>query len=132
VIFVDTSFWIAHARPGDSHHADAARLTREYERARLATSNLVLGETWSFLRRCEGRQGAFEWLDRTLADVRVAVERVDEEVEDQAWVWMRAHDGRPYFFVKATSFALMRELGIEEAFAFGGAFAVAGFVELRA
>ncbi|MGH3132570.1 MAG: type II toxin-antitoxin system VapC family toxin [Gaiellaceae bacterium] len=132
MIFVDTSFWIAHARPGDGYHADAARLTREYARARLVTSNLVLGETWSFLRRSEGQEGAFEWLDRTRADVKVAVSRIDEALEDEAWAWMRAHRERPYFFVKATSIALMRNLGLEEALAFGGAFAAAGLVELRA
>jgi hypothetical protein len=132
VIFVDTSFWIAHARPGDSHHADAARLTHEYMRARLVTSNLVLAETWSFLRRSEGHEGAFDWLDRTHADVSVAVSRVDEALEAEAWAWLRAHRERPYFFVKATSIALMRKLGINEALAFGGAFAAAGFIELRA
>jgi uncharacterized protein len=132
VIFVDSSFWIAHAMPADSYHVDAARLTQKHERARLATSNLVLGETWSFLRRLEGRQRAFDWLDRTLAEVRVAVERVDEEIESQAWVWLRTHEERPFFFVKATSFALMHRLGITQAFAFGGLFATAGFDELRA
>jgi predicted nucleic acid-binding protein len=41
------------------------------------------------------------------------------------------NDERPYSFVDATSFALMRKLRIEEALAFDGDFAAAGFVELR-
>ena len=52
-------------------------------------------------------------------------------VEDEAWGWLRAHDERPYSFVDATSFALMRELRITEALAFDGDFAAAGFTELR-
>jgi hypothetical protein len=45
--------------------------------------------------------------------------------------WLRHHDERPCSFVDATSFALMRSLGIREALAFDGVFAAAGFVELR-
>jgi predicted nucleic acid-binding protein len=52
-------------------------------------------------------------------------------MEDECWRWLRAHDERPYSFVDATSFALMRKLRIEKALAFDGDFAAAGFVELR-
>lgn len=43
----------------------------------------------------------------------------------------RTHDERPYSFVDATSFALMRSLKIRQALAFDGDFTAAGFVELR-
>ena len=59
------------------------------------------------------------------------VERVEPEVEADAWAWLREHDERPYSFVDATSFVLMRKLRIREALAFDGDFAAAGFVELR-
>jgi len=131
VIFVDSSFWIAQAMPRDGRYPDAARLTGRYDKARLLTSSLVLSETWTFLRRREGHQRAFAWLDRTRADVRIRMERVDEDVEERAWTWLRLHDERPYSFVDATSFALMRKLRIREALAFDGDFAAAGFVELR-
>ena len=58
--------------------------------------------------------------------------RVDRDLEDEAWAWLRLHDERPYSFVDATSFALMRKLRLTDALAFDGGFAAAGFNELRA
>ena len=63
---------------------------------------------------------------------RTRVMRIDDRLEQEAIQWLRRHDERPYSFVDATSFALMRSLGIQEALAFDGDFAAAGFVELRA
>ena len=61
-----------------------------------------------------------------------AVERAGEALEAEAWAWLRVHDERPYSFVDATSFALMRKKRITDALAFDGDFAAAGFNELRA
>lgn len=132
MIFADSSFWIAEIRPQDRLHGDAERLARSCRDMPVATSNLVLGETWTFLRRKNGHGPATAWLDRLLRSVVVQVERIDAELENEAWTWLRAHDERAYSFVDATSFALMRKLRIREALAFDGDFAAAGFVELRA
>ena len=115
----------------DSHFDEANRLAASHAGSALTTSNLVVGETWSFLRRREGHAVAMRWVDRLRAGVRVGVEPVTREVEEEAWAWLRIHAERPYSFVDATSFALMRRLGIREALAFDGDFAAAGFVELR-
>jgi uncharacterized protein len=56
---------------------------------------------------------------------------VSEELEGDALHWLRRHDEREYSFVDATSFAFMRAKGIQEALAFDGDFAAAGFTELR-
>jgi len=71
------------------------------------------------------------WLDTVLGEIAVAVERVDDELEAEAWAWLRVHDERSYSFVDATSFALMRRKRITDALAFDGDFAAAGFNELR-
>ena len=71
-------------------------------------------------------------LPRCLARTkRLNVVFVSEDLESQALRWLRRHDERPYSFVDATSFALMRSLRIKEALAFDGDFTAAGFVELR-
>jgi len=51
VIFVDSSFWVGLADELDGRHAEATVLLRRQERVQLVTTNHVLGETWTFLRR---------------------------------------------------------------------------------
>lgn len=131
MIFVDTSFLVAYAVTSDSRHPDAIALKEPFSREALVTSTIVLGETWTTLRRRLGHARTRGWVDGLWALEHVRVERVDQAVEDQAWAWLRVHDERPYSFVDATSFALMRKLRIREALAFDGDFAAAGFVELR-
>ena len=128
--FVDTSFWFARAIARDRRHANALELSARLPNERLVTSNLVLGETWTLLSRRSGYRSAIRWLD-VLRSERIVVERVDAVLEDEAWAWLRVHDERPYSFVDATSFALMRKLRITDALAFDGDFAAAGFTELR-
>jgi predicted nucleic acid-binding protein len=130
VIFVDSSFWIAQRLARDARHADAVMLEATCAREALVTSSTVIGETWTFLRRRADHGVATRWLDRVRNAAQVAIERIDSDLEDEAWAWLRVHQERPYSFVDATSFALMRKLRIEEALAFGGDFAAAGFVEL--
>ena len=129
MIFVDSSFWIAQQLDRDAHHTTAIRLEEGVGPA-TTTSDAVLAETWTYLRRRSGHANAWSWLDRVQSSA-VGVMRVDERIESEAWAWLRVHDERPYSFVDATSFALMRKLRIREALAFDGDFAAAGFVELR-
>jgi predicted nucleic acid-binding protein len=129
--FVDSSFWIALSLRRDAHHAEARDIWAVGQKA-LITTNHVAGETWTFLRRRDGHRIAARFLNSTLSSLVVTMLHVDEELEADAWRWLRRHDERPYSFVDATSFALMRRRRIREALAFDGDFSAAGFVELRA
>jgi predicted nucleic acid-binding protein len=131
VIFVDSSYWIAEAIPRDGRHEAAACLAGTLSAARLTTSDAIVGETWTFLRRRTGYRYAIRWLDTVVASSNLMVSRIDEALEEEAWAWLRVHDERPCSFVDATSFVLMRKLRISDALAFDGAFAAAGFNELR-
>lgn len=132
MIFVDSSFFIARFLPRDGRHVDAVASDRATSTSRLLSSNLVIGETWTFLRRRVGYAPSMKWLDAVLGRVAVTVEAIDPELEAEAWAWLRVHDERPYSFVDATSFALMRRKHIAAALAFDGDFAAAGFNEVRA
>ena len=128
--FVDTSFWVAYRFRGDDHHADAVRLWVDRSQP-LVTTNHIVGETWTFLRRRAGHSEAVGFIDNVQASARLSIATVDEAAEASAWEWLRRHDERAYSFVDATSFAVMRRERISEALAFDGDFTAAGFVELR-
>lgn len=133
--FADTSWWVAWALPADARHADALGALGQLGRAeQILTSDLVLGETWTFLRRKDSHRTALALLDRVDALVsaqRLVVHRVTEDQEAAAWDWLRRHDEREYSFVDATSFRVMRDRRLREALAFDQDFAAAGFIEVR-
>jgi predicted nucleic acid-binding protein len=132
LIFADTSFLVAGLIRRDQHHETAVRLSRQVAGRRIVTTNHVRGEAWTWVRRRAWHGKAVEMLDN-LDDPQghVRVSEVSAQMEDEALRWLRQHDEREYSFVDATSFAFMRARGIEEALAFDGDFAAAGFTELR-
>ena len=134
--FADTGWWVAWALPGDARHHDALGMLAALGRSeQVLTSNLVVGETWTFLRRKDSHRTAVAFLDRidalTKADCLV-IHGVTDDQEMAAWEWLRKHDERVYSYVDATSFRVMRDRRLREALAFDQDFAAAGFVEMRA
>jgi predicted nucleic acid-binding protein len=114
----------------DEHHPEAVHLWSDRSRP-LVTTNLVIGETWTFLRRRVGHAEAMGFYEAVAASPRLSILSVGPAAETAAWSWLRRHDERDYSFVDATSFEVMREQRISEALAFDGDFSAAGFVELR-
>lgn len=132
MIFVDTSFFVAMLLGKDPHHGEAVDLAGRHGGAGWLTTNHVVGETWTYLRRRAGHGPAVAFLDAVEASPRVHVVHVAADTEQEATSWLRRHDEREYSFVDATSFATMRRQRIPNALAFDGDFAAAGFSELRA
>jgi predicted nucleic acid-binding protein len=132
MVFVDSSFWIALRFHRDSRHAFARDLFARHGDQPLVTTNLVRGETWTFLRSRMGHGAAVDFLDRLRISKRVEIVRVSEAMEDDSLDWLRQRDERAYSLVDATSFEVMRRRRIGSALAFDGDFSAAGFVELRA
>jgi uncharacterized protein len=124
-------FWVALQLARDERHAPASELWRARGREPLLTTNHVLGETWTFLRRRAGHPAAVAFVAAAVRSPALVVVHVDGDLEADAWRWLRRRDERPYSFVDATSFAVMRRRRLTEALAFDGDFAAAGFVEVR-
>jgi predicted nucleic acid-binding protein len=135
VKFADTGWWVAWALPGDSRHEQALRMLAALgPTEQVLTTNLVVGESWTSLRRKDSHRSALAFLDRVdilVTDDRLVVHRVTDDQEGMAWDWLRRHDEREYSFVDATSFRVMRDRRLREALAFDRDFAAAGFVEVQ-
>lgn len=133
--FADTGWWVAWGLPGDARHQAALRMLGGLGRTeQVLTTNLVVGESWTFLRRKDSHRSAVALLDRLdqlVENDRLVVHRVTEEQEAAAWEWLRRHDEREYSFVDATSFRVMRDRRLREALAFDQDFAAAGFIEAQ-
>jgi predicted nucleic acid-binding protein len=136
VKFADTSWWVAWTMPRDRRNAQAVQIGESLgSNEQILTSNLVVGETWTVLRRKDSHRTAVDFLERVdlLEDHgQLLLHRVTEEQELAAWAWLRRHDERVYSFVDATSFRIMRDRRMREAFAFDQDFEAAGFIEVRA
>ena len=132
MIFADSSFLIAFMIGRDRHHDAATHLYGAMAERRVVTTNHVRGETWTWMRARSWHGKAVEFLNSVSGSAsHIEVMRLPPEPEDEALDWLRTHDEREYSFVDATSFAYMRAKGIQDALAFDGDFAAAGFTELR-
>jgi predicted nucleic acid-binding protein len=133
--FADTGWWVAWALPDDDRHGDAVGMLAALgESEQVLTTNLVVGETWTFLRRKDSHRTAVAFLDRvdSLGESgRLVIHRVSEKQESTSWKWLRRHDERAYSFVDATSFRVMRDRRLREALAFDQDFAATGFIEVH-
>ena len=133
--FADTSWWAALILPSDARHGDALKMRMlVHGSEQVLTTNLIVGETWTLLRRKAGHRYAVGFLDRVellVSEGKLLVHAVTGDEESRAWRWLRRHDERVYSFVDATSFEVMRARRLREVLAFDNDFTAAGFIELR-
>lgn len=133
MVFMDTSGWIAVAKPKDAYH-DVARLQYArllMRRVPLFTSNYVIDETMTRLRYDVGHSIACRFYDkyeRAENQHLVTTLWVDEDVTRQAWQIFQKYSDQKLSFTDCTSFALMQNNGIKEAFALDAHFEMFGFM----
>lgn len=128
LVFCDTSALYAVANRDDESHVAASRIwTRlvEEEQLRAITTNYVVVETFSLAQRRRGLRAA-----RAIAEALhdcIEVAFVDEDLHRAAIDECLQRRRRTVSLVDYVSFAFMRRLGIQVAFAFDRHFAEQGF-----
>lgn len=126
-VFLDTSGILALLNPLDEQHRRARRAFQALsaQRTPLVTTSLVLVETYALLGRRLGLNAvrAFRSELAPLAEVVW----VDEPVFESGLDHLLARKKRDLSLVDTVSFLVMRQLGLEQAFAFDPHFEDEGF-----
>jgi predicted nucleic acid-binding protein len=139
-MFVDTSAYFAVAVPGDRDHEAAQTLWRRLAAGRYAlyTTNLIIAETHVLLKsrltrgssRDHARTVARQVIEEIYRSVVTFVPLFPED-EQMALAILAQFSDQDFSFTDAASFAIMRRLGIQVAFAFDDDFITAGFIDIR-
>lgn len=131
-VFMDSAGFLALWDAGDEHHAAAGALQEELagKRRRFVTSEYVVDETITLLRRRHSHAAASDFLDTVERSEALRLEWIGPERFHAAATLFRRHADKEWSFTDCVSFALMRELRIREAFTTDHHFRQAGFVPL--
>ena len=126
-VFVDTSGFYAMLVENDVNHESAkawwtATLLSEYG---LVTSNYVVVETGALLQSRVGLAAVRRFVQDVLSAVEV--QWVSPEIHEAATDALLSSNRRGLSLIDCSSFALMRRLGITDAFTFDPHFAQQGF-----
>lgn len=133
MIFVDTGAWFALKATDDRFHDDAVTFYDELVTGRhgsLVVSDYILDETATLLMDTKESAIAVSFLDEVLNSKSVRLVWVDPQLFHRAVRSFKSSGSRGWSFTDCTSFELMGELNIKQAFAFDRHFSEAGFNQL--
>ena len=132
-IFVDTWAWIAINDSHDMLHHVASSIHRDLlsQRYLYITSNFVLAETYTLLRRRVSAKRAFSfgYEVRRITDLNILnTITITPEIEREAWHLFEMYESvNGLSYTDCTSFAAMKARGLRQAFTNDEHFAMAGF-----
>jgi predicted nucleic acid-binding protein len=127
-VFVDTSALLATLNADDVNHASASDVLRRYVDVPLVTHNYVVLETTALLQRRFGLAAVRLLSERLLPALTVIW--IDADRHERAMTSLLTRRRRSVSLVDWASFDLMRELGIQDAFAYDDDFTREGFTLL--
>jgi len=133
VIFVDTSAWYALEVEDDENHASARALREELRKGRygaLLTSDYVLDEAVTLLRMRKGAEPSFRFAHKVFRSKSVSVVWIDRPIFEAALKLLGERQDKRWSLTDCTSFVIMDQLRVKQAFAFDENFRQAGFTRL--
>jgi predicted nucleic acid-binding protein len=130
VIFVDTSAWYAIEVEDDLNHKAAHNFLTEIASGKFGiaiTTDYVIDETLTLLRTRRDLASALSFIAKVTKSKSIRVFWINEDLFQKTLEVFKKSNGKTWSFTDCTSFALMRELNIKEAFSFDKHFNQAGF-----
>jgi uncharacterized protein len=134
MIFVDTSAWLALVDSRDRNHSAALQVARRLahgEFGKQATTNYVMAESMTIIRRRLGLDGAVKFAAGLESSREVRVFWIEPVHHREAVKLMIGRPDKLWSLFDCTSFVVMHSLGINSAFAFDDDFEQAGFTAVR-
>lgn len=112
-LFVDTAAWIGLEVINDEHHPAAEAFRQESGRAyQWVTTNWILWEAGTWLRRRAGHVSAVRFGERLLVSGKLEIVTVTPRLEMGAWDSFRRYEDKNFGFIGCISFATMKALGV--------------------
>ena len=133
MIFVDTSAWYAVEVEDDVNHEAACKFLSRIASGKHGvsiTTDYILDETLTLLRSRRDLASASGFIDKIWKSKSLRVFWINEDLLEKALNIFRKSDRKSWSFTDCTSFALMRELSVSEAFSFDNHFREAGLQAL--
>ncbi|HQD40780.1 MAG TPA: PIN domain-containing protein, partial [Bacillota bacterium] len=114
-VFVDTSAWIAVSLEKAHYHKPARSVYFDLlESSTLVTTNFILAEVYTSLRKAIGAEQALAFLRFIHASPRIVVVRADRTVEKDAERILAKYSDHEFSYTDAVSFAVMKKRNIKE------------------
>src|SRR5208283_383744 len=133
MIFVDTSAWYASEVEDDINHEQARKFLHQLASGKhgvAVTTDYVLDETLTLLRSRRGLPPALAFIDKIRKSKSIRVFWVNENLFEKALSLFSSKSDVTWSFTDCTSFALMKDLSLAEAFTFDRHFMEAGLGKL--
>ncbi|MFN4856075.1 MAG: type II toxin-antitoxin system VapC family toxin [Pseudanabaena sp.] len=133
-ILIDTSAWAAISDNKDRHHASALNFIKKINgKYKLITTNYVLDETYTLLLMNAGYQTTIAFkqrIDIMVASQVLEIVWIDDSIANRSWqIFTKFNVDKEWSFTDCTSYAVMKQLNIAEAFILDHHFAQMGFVK---
>lgn len=129
---MDTAGWVACADAADLKHVKSMEARDRWLSAGggLVTTDYVVDETLTVIRRRLGLAAAEAWFRQVDASRRLRWELVDPSRAEKARRWFFEYRDKEFSFTDCTSFVVMKDLKIRDVLTTDRHFAQAGFVPL--
>jgi predicted nucleic acid-binding protein len=122
---LDTSAAYAIADARDQHHETAIRFLRS-GRHDFVTTSIVVGESFTTIRRRLGYRVAHEWASLTRSSDRTVIVHLNEADENKIWSTIDRLGGVKVSYADASLVLLAELTGVDAVFAFDADFRGAG------
>lgn len=128
-LLADSAGWLALFDERDKYHAEATSAFRALENQSVAffVTDYIVAEAATLILYRVGHTQATVCGDWLVRSPRVRLIRITPDLWDEAWELFKRYDDKEFSFTDCTSFVVMRQQRLRDAFSFDHHFEQMGF-----